>query len=226
MGTSQPRSLIFFSSKEELPSYLQKIRGTRWQLANSSEKLKQALKSQKGEAFLVVHASFLSKKTVQAFLAWRVPRLKISLIFIGQVIEKDVHQLLPTSSEALILFESEGERIGDLVTRRLMGRPVYNRKQERIDVHSQVMLKKSIVAEQSPTGSWVQFLGGGLMQNFSQGGAQIVLPRGEMRARDFISLMYQDCQGQWVSVESQVRWVVSSTEGKQIIGVQFLAVSA
>lgn len=220
------KDLVYLSSGQQLPAYLQSLRGVRWHFSRNSEELKQYLMSQQGEIFVIIRTENLSQRLVQAFMSWGKLNVKLSFIFITQTIEKTAHQVAFSSSQVLFLFESEGARIADLVTRRLLGMPVKSRKLERMAVQAQVMLKKSIYAEESPTGRGVQFIREGQMQDFSKGGAQISLGQGEVKTKDFISLMYQNRHGQWVSVESQVRWVVSAANGDQIIGVQFLAVSA
>ncbi|MEK2645124.1 PilZ domain-containing protein [Bdellovibrio sp. BCCA] len=175
---------------------------------------------------MIIRVETMTQRLIQAFISWGKTNMKLSFIIIAQTIEKAAQQVAFANNQLLFIFESEGLRITDIVTRRLMGLPVKSRKQERMAVQSQVMLKKSVLAEESPTGRGVQFIREGQMQDFSKGGAQISLTQGTVRLKDFISLMYRNRHGQWVSVESQVRWVVSAANGDQIIGVQFLAVSA
>lgn len=222
------KDLIFLSSSQYgLPPYLQGLKGVRWRYAQTPEELKKLLMSQQGEIFVIIRSESLSERTVQAFMSWGKLKLKTSFIFIAQNIEKAAHQLTLANSQILLIYESEGLRIADIVTRRLLGLAVKSRKQERVPVQSQVMLKKSMVVDESPTGNTVQLLREGQMNDFSQGGAQIaVCEGGGVFVKDFVSLMYQNRHGRWVSVESQVRWVVSTNTGEQIIGVQFLAVSA
>lgn len=226
MHIAPVRDLVFLSSSHSLPSYLQGIRGVRWHFTQNPEELKQYLMAQQGEILVVVRVENLTQRLVQAFLNWGKLNVKLSFIFIAQTIEKTAQQVAFANTQMLFLFESEAPRITDLVTRRLLGLAVKSRKQERITVQSQVMLKKSVFAEESPTGRGVQFIREGQMQDFSKGGAQISIGQGQVKIKDFLSLMYQNRHGQWVSVESQVRWVVSTATGDQIIGVQFLAVSA
>ena len=148
----------------------------------------------------------------------------------AQTIEKSAYQhSLQVFEKARLLFlrESEGGSIASVLTRCFSGSSIKSRKQERLPVKVSVMLKKSQVLAKSPTGGAVQFLREGEMKDFSQGGALITIPEGRgVHPKDFLSLMYQDQKGKWVSVESQVRWVASTSHGEQIIGVQFLAVSA
>ncbi|UXR63835.1 PilZ domain-containing protein [Bdellovibrio bacteriovorus] len=219
------KDLIYLSSSQILPLYLQKLRGVRWYRSQSASELKEVLKSQQGEIYVIVRSDYLSLRAVQAFLSWGHAKVKASFIFIAQSIENSVHQVVLNHPQILVLRESERERIEELITQRLSGKSVRSRKQERMAVLSQVMLKKSVMAENSPTGAWVQFLREGVMVDFSSGGAQITLGDEPVQRKDFISLMYKNQHGTWVSVESQVRWVTQSPEGKRVIGVQFLAVS-
>ncbi len=100
-----------------------------------------------------------------------------------------------------------------------------SRRQERFSIQSAVMLKKSVVSDSSPTGEGVQFLKEGVMVDFSEGGARITLKEESVHPKDFLSVMYKNRHGKWVSVESQVRWVRGFADGRQHIGVQFLAVT-
>ncbi len=220
------RDIIYLSPSQALPTYLTQLRGVRWRWAQSPEKLKQLINIQQGEICVIVRSDFLNLRTVQAFMSWTQLKAKMSFIFIAQTFENSVYQLGLGNSTALFLRESEGSSITGIVTRRLNGLMAKSRKSERQPVQAAVMLKKSVIAEQSPTGAGVQFLREGSMKDFSQGGAQIEVTQGLVHVKDFVSLMYQDQRGKWVSIESQVRWIASSVTGQQIIGVQFLAVSA
>lgn len=222
------KDVIYLSSSHEIPRDLRGLNGVRWHRAQSPQDLKDFFRNtpQQGETFVVVNTDFLSAKTVETFLVWTQLRARLCFIFIVQSIENAAFQMSLNSSNLLFLYQSEGPRVAQMIHRRILGGVVRSRKQERSQVQAEVMLKKSAIAPQSPTGRGVQFLKEGKMNDFSQGGAQILMAHTKVKAKDFVSLMYRNRHGAWVSVESQVRWVVSNTQGEQIIGVQFLAVSA
>lgn len=220
------KDVVYLSSSHDLPAYLQNLRGVRWYRSAGIEDLRQFLAQQSGDIFVIIRSDVVSPRLLEAFLSWTTMKVKATFIFIGQKVERAAYQLSLNHPKILILRESEGPRLSDLVTRRIQGQVVKSRKQERKPLMAQVMLKKSAYTSDSPTGKLMQFLREGCMKDFSQGGAQISLPETLVSAKDFISLVYQDHQGKWVSVESQVRWAVSTERGEQIIGVQFLAVSA
>lgn len=219
------KDLIYLSSSHDLPLYLQNLRGVRWYRSQSVADLKEVIKSYQGEIHVVVRSDVLSLRAVQAFMSWGHARIKASFIFIAQSIEKSVHQMALNHPNILVVRESEGDKITSIIMRRIQGERLKSRKQERVPVQSVVMLKKSVTSDTSPTGEWVQFLKEGMMVDFSQGGAQITLDEESVQRKDFLSLMYKNQHGKWVSVESQVRWVQGYTDGRQVVGVQFLAMT-
>ncbi|MGZ3773353.1 MAG: PilZ domain-containing protein [Bdellovibrio sp.] len=226
MSKTAVKKVIYLGPSQGLPPYLQQVQGVLWHQFQDVVSLKQFLMSQNGDLSLVVQANFISLKLVKSFLGLQQANLKLTIIFIAQTIEIAAYQLSLSDSSILFLYESEGERLSNLVTLRIHRGQVKSRKHQRTPVQTQVMVKKSVFAENSPVGGMVQFLRDGEMRDFSPGGARVALKHARVREKDFISLMYQNHHGLWVSVESQVRWVVSTVQGEQIIGVQFLAVSA
>lgn len=222
MSNGGSHDLIYLCSKQELPSYLAELHGVRWNWAQDPEQLKQILKMRHGEVCVVVRTEKLTERVVQAFLSWTKVKPKLSFIFIAQVIENTVYQLTLNSSAVLVVRESDSRSVPFLISRCLNGLRLKSRRQERIPVDSPVMLKKFSSDPFSPTGVGMQFLREGEMKDFSQGGALIKVKDGMVSSKDFVSLMYQDANGKWVSIESQVRWVSTSPLG-QVIGIQFLA---
>ncbi|MBO9665728.1 MAG: PilZ domain-containing protein [Bdellovibrio sp.] len=223
MSITAYRDVIYLCADPVWPEYLTELDGVKWIHANNPERLKQILKSRHGEVLVIVRANNLTQKVVEAFMSWMKVKTKLSFIFIAQTIDNAVFQLTLNNPQALVVRESDGSTITSMVTRCLQGLNLKSRRQERQAVEAPVMLKKFSADPQSPTGVGVQFLREGGMKDFSQGGALIEINDGTVSAKDFLSLMYRDQNGKWVSIESQVRWVSLSPSGYQIIGVQFLA---
>ncbi len=209
-----------------IPSVLQGIQGIRWKYMTNLEDLRNHLHHPKGEVFVIIHLQELTARNLQTFMSWLRFKIRLNFIFIAEMVERACFNLYPLPSQTLVLFQSEGIRIKDAVMRKLMGLDVKSRKMERAPVRSKVMVKKSVMMEKSPTGQAVRFLREGLMQDFSKSGAQIRVVDSGIQEKDFVSLMYQNRHGHWVSVESQVRWAANTNQGYQILGVQFLALNA
>lgn len=226
MKLQSVKTLIYLSAEPQLPAYLDNLRGVLWHFSRSATDVRQFLGTVTGEIFVVVKSPQLSLRMVEAFLSWTQLNKKLNFIFIAQTIEKTVHQMALNHPQMLVVFASEGARITHIMTQRLMGVPVKSRKRERQFVQVQVVLQPSHFTHQGSSGSPMPLLGEGQMQDFSQGGAQICLRKGGVRPKDFVKLMYRDHRGEWVAVESQVRWVATASDGQEVLGVQFLAVSA
>ncbi|MEN0058632.1 MAG: PilZ domain-containing protein [Bdellovibrio sp.] len=230
MKSSQWTELIYLNLSQKEPLWRDQIPGGLLQQMRSPEELQSFLhhyaKSER-EILVMIQIPFLNEQVLRSFLKWGQSKLRISFIFLVQAIENAAYQMSLSHSKVLFFYESETRaRLKELLKRYGAGLALRSRKQERAPVQAPVMLKKSVYAEHSPTGKGVQFLREGRIHDFSQGGARVAVIQGRVQEKDLISLMYQNNQGRWVSVESQVRWVVSTTGGEQIIGVQFLAVSA
>lgn len=226
MQIAQNKHVLYLNSSQVLPDYLKNVKGVRWLYAKDPQEFKHILFKIQGELIVVVKADFLSLKTVETLSFWAKSQPRLSFIFVIQAIEKSAYQVSLNQPKWLFVYESEGARITEVVTRCIQGKPTKSRRQERVEVRAPVMLKKSITADKSPIEGKVQFLKEGEMRDFSQGGAKVALETGGLKEKDFISLMYKNNAGRWVSIESQVRWVVSTASGQQILGLQFLAVSA
>lgn len=220
------RDVYFLNSSQGLPSSLEALPGLRWNSLQGTQDLRALLTSSQEDILVLIPTSFLSLQALETFVVWTEQHPRLSFIFIVQAMENTAYRMTLSNSQMVIAYESEGPRIGEIVTRRLLRQIVKSRKQERHSLKTGVMLKKSLVSKTSPTGGGVQYLKEGMMQDFSPGGAKIALSKAGVKVKDFVSLMYRNSQGSWVSVESQVRWVISTAAGEQVIGVQFLAVSA
>jgi hypothetical protein len=220
------KSVIYLSSSQVIPVYLQAVRGVKWLYAKDPSEFRDILSQQVGDIIVIVRADFLRLRTVETLSQWAQSHPRLSFIFVIQAIEKSAYQISLNQPKWLFVYESEGKRITDVITRRIQGQTVKSRRQERTPVKAPVMLKKTMAADGSPIEGKVQFLKEGEMNDFSQGGAKVTLDVSGIKVKDFVSLMYKNSAGHWVSIESQVRWVVSTASGKQIMGVQFLAVSA
>ncbi len=225
MQLTPVKNVVYLNSNQDLPDYLQAVQGARWLFAKDPAEFRQLLARQAGELLVVVKTKFLAVRTVETLASWASSHPRLSFIFVVETVEKAAYQVALNQPSWLFVYEQEG-RVAEAITRRILGLTVKSRRQQRVEVKAPIMLKKSMTVEHSPIGGNVQVLKEGEMNDFSKGGAKISLQSCGIKVKDFVSLMYRNKNGRWVSVESQVRWVVSTASGLQVMGVQFLAVSA
>ncbi|MNJ98577.1 PilZ domain protein [compost metagenome] len=226
MQTQLLGELIYFSPTKTLPHYLHEIRGFKMRSLESLGDLKAHLRRAHQSALIVVELPQASQKHVESFLKLCPENLENYFIFISQVVENSAFQLQLNKSHFMILRGEDAMTLNELVQLWKAGRILASRRTPRQALRAPVMVKKSMLNGQSPTGAAIQALSEGELFDFSAGGAKLLLRASALKLKDFISLMYMSQQGQWVSVEAQLRWLEDAGNGQQIIGVQFLAMSA
>lgn len=210
----------------QFPDELRVIPGINWSFVKTIDELQGVLTETEQEIFVVVRLVTLTRRTFDVFHRWSRKSLKLNFIFLVQDLEDHVQECLRLTSQITVILETEKKTsVAKLLQKKIFGVEVETRRELRFAVASQIILKKSsLVAETSVPG--VQLLREGAMQDFSRGGAKIKIFGGGVAKKDFVSVMYRDSNGRWVAVDSQVRWVHEAQNGEQLIGVQFLAVSA
>jgi hypothetical protein len=225
MALEKMMNVVYLSSGRSLPSEFKQISRVNWHCPCDKEKLIALFNILQGEIIIVVQSESLSSRTIQAFFLWIGFYSSLSFVFIAKNVEPKSFQITNGNPRILILEESEGVKIEKILTRRLRGEPAINRKRERLTANSFVILQKSKVMS-GPAQVGTEYLGSGRMVDFSRGGAQVILRRGSLHLRDFFQLVYRDVHGEWVTIESQVRWHRSQSADLARVGIQFIALSA
>lgn len=218
--------LIYIHSSPALPTYLQGVHGYKLRHLSSVDDLKALSSRITHPTVVLVDLHECTVKQAEMLLRMNTANVNLNFIILAQVIDSSVYQLSLKYPPCMVLRHSEVAALPELLTLSQEGKTLYSRKQERHIIQAPVMVKKSAYVTESPTGSLIQALSEGKMIDFSAGGACIEIGRGQLKRKDFVSLMYLSDGGSWVSVESQLRWIRSESPLRQILGVQFLAVSA
>ncbi|MFP5519795.1 MAG: PilZ domain-containing protein [Bdellovibrionia bacterium] len=156
------------------------------------------------------------------FMSKKYPRRHF--ILCSQEIDKSSKNIIYKSPNLHFFWGSEESQINYLLSKISQKQQFHPRKAERTAVSAPVMVKASQIAVDSPVGSRLKAIVEGNFVDFSKYGAKIVLSAAAMSVKDYICVMYQKANGQWVSVESQVRWSErDDVSGKYYYGLQFIA---
>ncbi|MNT55202.1 PilZ domain protein [compost metagenome] len=157
----------------------------------------------------------------------RLPKSSsVTLMIVAQTFENSCYKLTLERQDLVLIREKEADSLQTILDRWTRGERIYSRKKERITVKTPVMVKKSAMNLHNPAGSSILALAEGKMRDFSASGACLDIPALGMMPKEFLNVIYMSQDGKWVSVECQLRWVQKTQEGRQLVGVQFLAVSA
>lgn len=203
-----------------IPVYLQELVGVRFYRIGSKEDLISALETNE-EVFVLVDVSFLNGAMVEVVRLLMKKFIKSYFIIISEVVENSAFISLMKDIKVLLLHRQD-KNLTTLISKFLQGEKVLSRKHERVTVHNEVIIKKSILTQEAEEKALFS-LKDGMMLDFSRGGARVLSKDLEVKVKDFLNLMYKNKNGKWVSVESQVRWTQCLDGGEVLLGVQFIA---
>lgn len=220
MELSKPKDLIFLSMDSSIPEYLQDMRGVRLYRVGSQEELLRVLQAN-DEVFVLVDVSFVNGVMVETIRQLMKKFIKVYFIIVSEVIENSAFISLMRDVKVLLL-QRQDKKLPDLLSKFLRGEKVLSRRYERTILHNEVIIKKSQIA--GPVDEKTHLaLKDGMMLDFSRGGARILSKDFKVKSKDFVNLMYRNKNGNWISVESQVRWTQVLDGGEVLFGVQFIA---
>lgn len=145
-------------------------------------------------------------------------------IFIGQHIDKSVKIEVDKTRNCSFLWPHEEGQISIKIKQILGVHHEVTRRSDRKRVQAPLIIKASEIMEESPIGHKMKAVMEGTFVDFSKHGAKLVLKEGWLAVKDYICIMYQKSGGEWVSMESQIRWTERDpSTGCFFMGVQFIA---
>ncbi len=165
-----------------------------------------------------------TSRHVEAFMALRSEMIMknshLNLMFFSQSIDFSVYQKFPRDRSLLLVSEAEKQKAPMLASKFLQGQPVFLRNSERQPMESPVLVKSTDWTGQLSTPRTK-----GRFIDFAQQGARLYLPQKIFKVKDYISVLYQSSNKDWITVECQLRWEHPTPDGGQMLGIQFLAIA-
>ncbi|QLY23804.1 PilZ domain-containing protein [Bdellovibrio sp. KM01] len=223
--TQIQRTVLSLVSAKTLSHFGNSFRGSNIRQCHSLESLKTQLVRNKR---VVVVAEFdrCTSRHVDAFIslmkdvsaAYRNHQMK--LIVFAKSIDASVYQKFARHLNLMLILEAEALTAPYLTSKFLHGDPVFLRSSPRMQMTAPVLVK---------TTNWVSQVNllqkKGRFLDFATQGARLYLPQRLFEAKDYVSVLYQLANEEWVTVECQLRWESSTPDGGQVLGVQFLAIA-
>lgn len=148
-------------------------------------------------------------------------------IFCGKNLEKTLKNELDRHRNCFFFWPHEEEQLTSKLKQILGTASHATRRSERKKVTAPLLVKASEIMVDSPIGQKLRVVIEGHFIDFSKHGAKLFLCESWLVAKDYICIMYQKMDGEWVSMESQIRWTENDpTTGRVLMGVQFIARAA
>lgn len=214
---------VFIIGSNTIPRNLKKDKTFNCHLIDSPYNLKESLRKTSGEKIVVVFLSFLEVRhfDIYAYLQKNIPNIKT--FFVVNELSLSMKTKLKANNEFIVLWKTEEANLGRDIHAYLDGKRLELR-QDRRDTHEKKgLLSPSMLQPGQKNRSFQPILGGNF-ENISLNGSCIKIKSNHYAKKDFVNLTYQTKEGEYVTIEGQIRWTKwNESEQYQELGIQLLA---
>nr|BFD59769.1 hypothetical protein CKG001_18760 [Bdellovibrio sp. CKG001]BFD63135.1 hypothetical protein BdHM001_18160 [Bdellovibrio sp. HM001]BFD67038.1 hypothetical protein HAGR004_20600 [Bdellovibrio sp. HAGR004] len=213
---------VFITGQSRIPTALKKDPTLSCALIENPYDLRSALSGDEGDKIVVVFLPFLEVRhfDLYSFLQKSIQNVKI--FFVVNELSSNMKIRLKHNNDFVVLWKTEENNLPKDIHAYLEGRQLELRQDKRETQDTRAMLSPSMLPLGVENRGFQPILGGAF-ENISLNGSCLKIKAPFYAKKDFINLTYQNKQGEYVSVEGQVRWSKwNEAEQSQELGVQFL----
>lgn len=213
---------VYLIGLNQIPQILKSEKKFECQLMENPYNLREALQQGSGEKIVVVYVPFLEVRhfDIYAYFQKTIPRVKT--FFVVTELSGSMKIKLKSYREFIVLWKTEEQHLARDIKAYLEGKTLELRQDKREDSSYKTMISPSLLPSGMENRGFQPILGGAF-ENMSPSGSCLKIKAPFYAKKDFVSLTYQNKEGEYVSVEGQVRWTRwNSQEQSQELGVQFL----
>ncbi|WP_413557050.1 PilZ domain-containing protein [Bdellovibrio sp. HCB209] len=212
----EQRTVLSLVSSKTLSHFETVFRGCLLRQCHSLEGLKLQL-AQNQKVVVLAEFDYCTSRHVKAFMSLKG---RMRLIVIAKSIDVSVYQKYARHPDLLLIPKSDILQAFFLTSKFFDGDPVYMRSAVRQETSAPALVKSTNWVSQDSIRQRK-----GRFMDFAKQGARLYLPERMFGLKEFVSVLYQLENQEWVTVECQLRWEVATPDGGQIMGVQFLAIA-
>lgn len=214
---------IFITGTNQIPKQLRAEPSFNCQLIENPYSLRTALQEQEGEKIIVVYLPFLEIRHFDLYSYLQKTMKNVKTFFIVNELSGSMKVKLRSFNDFIVLWKTEEAHLLRDICAWLEGKNLSLREDKREERNIKALLSPSMLPFGIENRGFQPILGGSF-ENISPNGSCIKIKAPFYCKKDFISLTYQNLQGEYVSIEGQIRWSKWNTqEQTQELGVQFLA---
>lgn len=214
---------VFIIGSNLIPTCLKKDKTLNCQIIDRPYALRESLQSTTGEKIVVAFLSFLEVRhfDIYTFLQKSIPNVKT--IFVVSELSLSMKIKLKANNEFIVLWKTEEANLTRDIHAYLDGKQLKLR-QDRREAHEK---KGLLIPSTLPPGQknrCFQPILGGSFENISLNGYCLKIKANYYGKKDFVNLTYQTKEGEYITVEGQIRWTKwNESEQCQELGIQLLA---
>lgn len=213
---------IFITGTNRIPAQLKNEKTFDCTLIDNPYSLRPALQNNDVEKIIVVFLPFLEIRHFDLYSYLQKTTRNVKTFFVVNELSSSMKIRLKSRNDFVVLWKTEEANLLKDIQAHLSGRQLELRQDKRETQENRAMLSPSLLPAGMENRGFQPIMGGAF-ENISLNGSCLKIKAPFYTKKDFVNLTYQNKEGEYVSVEGQVRWSRwNETEQAQELGVQFL----
>lgn len=217
---------IFLTGIQKLPAQLKDEKSFNCTIVENPYDLKNLLSNSltddKAEKIVVVFLPFLEARHYDMYSYLQRTTKNLKTFFVVNELSSSMRVKLKNHKDFIVLWKTEEAHLRQDILAYLEGKQLKLRQDKRENIEQNTMLSPSMLPLGSENKNFQPIMGG-QFENISLNGSCLKVKTRFYNKKDFVNLTYQNPQGEYISVEGQVRWARwNEKDESQELGVQFL----
>ncbi|MGZ3769573.1 MAG: PilZ domain-containing protein [Bdellovibrio sp.] len=215
---------IFIVGNSQIPTALKKEKDFNCHIVSNPYNLRSSLQQTTGEKVVIVFLSFLEIRHFEIYDYLQKTNTNLKIFFVVEELSYAMKTKLKSHNEFIVLWKTEEANLSRDIHAYLNGRKLHLRQDKRESHQKNGLLSPSILPHGSNVNKNFQPMLGSHIKNISLNGSCLKIKANFYEKKDFVSLTYQSKEGEFITVEGQIRWTKwNALENCQELGVQLLA---
>lgn len=179
-----------------------------------------------GDKVIIAFLPFLEIRHFDLYNYLQKKHSNVKIFFVVNELSNSMKIRLKSRNDFIVLWRTEEANLRKDILAYLNGKNLELRQDKRFPEDSRALLSPSMLPQGAENRGFQPILGGAF-ENISMNGSCLKIRAPFYNKKDFISMTFQNKEGEYVSVEGQIRWTKwNEQEQFQELGVQLLTQSS
>ncbi|WII71162.1 PilZ domain-containing protein [Bdellovibrio sp. 22V] len=217
------KTKILITGASVIPKKLKEEKSFECSLVENPYELRSALQGSEGDKIIVAFLPFLEIRHFELYTFIQKTTPHVKTVFVVNELSSNMKLKLKHNKDFIVLWRTEEGQIKENIMTYLEGRDIRLR-QDRREPHPMKALLSPSLLPQGTANKGFQPILGGSFENLSAHGSCLRIKAPFYDKKDFVNLTYQTNEGEFVTLEGQVRWAKwNEKEQTQELGVHFVS---
>lgn len=213
---------VFLFGINEIPQDLKREKSIHCILVNNPYELQSDVKENQKTLLAVAFLPYLDLRHLNAFSYLKKTNPSLKIFFVLQEMSPSMKLRLQEYKDFSILWAHEQPNLKNDLIKCLKGQKIEVRQDRRDHLNKHPLIGPSQFNEDFKIKKFKPIFGGNF-KNISINGSCIILKKNSYGRKDFINVTYQNKEGEYISVEAQVRWTQWNSQARHYeLGIRFL----